>query len=56
MSNRDGKYAKINKSKKFWCPNKVCPICHSSLDKCDRGYLKGHKHHRFCKTCGYTNF
>ena len=55
MSNRDGKGNKKNKKYKFSNPNKICPICKSSLDKCG---IKGNNHvyHRFCKTCKYTNF
>jgi hypothetical protein len=45
MSNRDGKGAKRNSSKKF-----------SSLDKCGDHNKPGHADHRICKTCNYSNF
>ena len=57
MSNRDGRRAKINKNKKSsQRPGKKCPVCQSVLEKCDQAWKDGHKHHRFCKTCGYSNF
>ncbi len=57
MANRDGKRAKVNPRKKFSSrPGRKCPVCASSLDKCDQGHKDGHKHHRVCKTCGYSNF
>ena len=55
MSNRNGKTAKQNKKRTFSLPNKICPNCQSSLDKCG-DYSKNHKHHRYCKTCKYSNF
>lgn len=55
MSNRDGKGAKKNKKKKYGSPNKKCPNCKTTLEKCgDHG--EGHDHHRFCPTCKYCNF
>lgn len=55
MSNRDGRRAKKNRKHNFSSPNKRCPICGNTLDKCgDHG--EGHRHHRFCKTCKYSNF
>ena len=55
MSNRDGRKAKKNSKSNFSHPNKKCPVCGSTLDKCgDHG--EGHKHHRICKTCKYSNF
>lgn len=56
MSNRDGKRAKRNKKHKFSCPNKICPRCQNSLNKCGEHDRKGHGHHRFCKTCNWHNF
>lgn len=56
MANRDGKGAKPNKKKRFSNPTRKCPVCGSSLDKCDQHKHPGHKGHRVCKTCGYTNF
>ena len=55
MSNRDGRRVKRNSKSNFSSPNKKCPACGSTLDKCgDHG--EGHGHHRFCKTCKYSNF
>ncbi|AFL47547.1 hypothetical protein ZZ1p0067 [Acinetobacter phage ZZ1] len=56
MSNRDGKGAKRNSSKKFSSPLRKCPKCQSSLDKCGDHNKPGHADHRICKTCNYSNF
>lgn len=56
MSNRDGRKAKKSKKHAFSNPGRKCPICGSSLDKCNKGYLPSHSHHRMCKTCGYSNY
>lgn len=56
MSNRDGRRAKLNRSHNFSQPKNKCPICASTLDKCGDYNLDGHKHHRFCKKCKYSNF
>lgn len=56
MSNRDGLKSKRNKSKKYSLPNKICPRCKSSLDKCAEYHQLDHKDHRLCKTCKYSNF
>ncbi|CAL1777807.1 hypothetical protein BRC2024_ULFKEANI_CDS_0149 [Acinetobacter phage vB_AbaM_Konradin-v2] len=34
MSNRDGRKAKRNAKSKFSTPNKICPVCQNTLDKC----------------------
>lgn len=56
MSNRDGRKAKRNKRTKIYHANKICPRCRSSLDKCGEHDHKGHGHHRFCKTCKWSNY
>lgn len=56
MSNRDGKGAKRNKKHAFSNPLKKCPVCGSSLDKCDYHMHPGHRGHRYCKKCGYSNY
>lgn len=55
MSNRDGRRAKQNKKKNFSNPKKKCPKCGSSLEGCGQS-CEGHKHHKICKTCNYSNF
>lgn len=56
MSNRDGRKAKRNVKSKFSTPNKICPVCQNTLDKCADHSAPGHSHHRYCKTCKYSNF
>lgn len=56
MSNRDGKHAKLNARKAKHYGNKICPVCRAPIGPCDQGHKEGHRHHRWCKTCGYENY